>query len=204
MRQLWPMIPIIAISYAVMLAERGLWVGPYFADVHGLGPTDRGNAILAMAVAMAVGAMLYGPADRLFGTRKWVVVAGTVVTITLFAGLGLFPNASLATAIALIAALGTAGMTYAVLLAHVRSFLPEHLLGRGITLTNFLFFAGAVMLQPTSGMLVEGLRTAGSTPAEIYGTLHLAFAGLLAIALVVYLASRETDRGQSATPAQRR
>lgn len=204
MRALWSIVPIIAVSYAVMLAERGLWVGPYFADVHGLGPTDRGNAILAMAASMSVGALLYGPADRLFGTRKWVVVAGTAVTTALLASLGLWRDASLAGAIVLVAAIGAAGMTYAVLLAHVRSFLPEHLLGRGITLTNFLFFAGAVALQPASGVLVDGLRAAGAEPAAIYGTLHLAFAGLLLIALSVYLTSHEPNRGQSATQVQAR
>lgn len=198
-RQLWPMIPIVAISYAVMLAERGLWVGPYFSEVHGLGPTDRGNAILAMAAAMSIGALVYGPADRIFGTQKWVVVAGTAATIALFTVLGLWRDSSLATAIVLVAAIGAIGMTYAVLLAHIRSFLPEHLLGRGITLTNFLFFAGAVVLQPISGQIVDRLRASGVASSGIYGTLHLLFAGLLFVALAFYIFAREADRGQTAT-----
>lgn len=198
-RALWPIVPMVAISYAVMLAERGLWVGPYFSEVYGLAPTDRGNAILAMAAAMSIGALLYGPADRIFGTRKWVVVIGTAATMMLFALLGLWREAGLAPAVVLIAAIGAVGMTYAVLLAHVRSYLPEHLLGRGITLTNFMFFAGAVMLQPVSGWIVDSLRDRGLPAADVYGTLHLLFAGLLLTAVAIYAFSTETDRGQSAT-----
>ena len=199
-RALWPILPLVGVSYAVMLAERGLWVGPYFSNVHGLGPTERGNAILVMAAAMSIGALAYGPADRIFGTRKWVVVAGTAVTAALFAVLGLVPSMSLDTAVAVVALIGAAGMTYAVLLAHVRSFLPGHLLGRGITLVNFLFFAGAVILQPISGRLVDGLRATGHPPAEVFGILHLVFAVLLFLGLLIYLASHDADRGQSATP----
>lgn len=201
---LWPMIPLIFVCYAVMLAERGLWIGPYFSQVHNLAPTERGNAILAMAAAMAVGAILYGPADRLFGTRKWVVIVGTIVTAGLFAALGLQPAAPLSTALVLTTLVGATGMTYAVLLAHARSFLPESLLGRGITLINFLFFAGAVALQPLSGRIVDALRAAGRTPAEIFATLHWSFAGLLIAALLFYLGSKEDDRGQSATPSPAR
>jgi sugar phosphate permease len=199
-RALWPMVPLLLISYAVLLAERGLWVGPYFAQVHGLGPTERGNAILAMAAAMAVGALLYGPADRVFGTRKWVVATGTAVTAGLLAALGLLPGATLTTSVVLITLIGATGMTYAVLLAHVRNFLPDNLIGRGITLVNFLFFAGAAALQPLSGWAVDGMRAAGAAPPEVFAALHFGFAGLLTAALLVYLGAREDDRGQSATP----
>lgn len=197
---LWPMVPLIFVSYAVLLAERGLWVGPYFAEVHGLGPTDRGNAILAMAAAMSLGAIMYGPADRLFGTRKWIVVGGTAATAGLLGALGLLSDATLASSVALMTLIGAAGMTYAVLLAHARVFLPDYLIGRGITLVNFLFFAGAVVLQPLSGWVVDAMRSAGKAPAEIFATLHVGFAGLLIAALLVYLGAQEDDRGQSATP----
>ena len=75
-RSLWPLLPITAVSYAVVLAERGLWAGPFFSSVFGLEPVARGNALLVMAAAMSAGAMAYGPLDRLLGTRKWVVFGG--------------------------------------------------------------------------------------------------------------------------------
>jgi predicted MFS family arabinose efflux permease len=187
-RALWPLLPITAVSYAVVLAERGLWAGPFFSSVYGLDPVARGHALLVMAAAMSVGAMAYGPLDRLLGTRKWVVFTGVAVTAFCFALLAL-PGLPLWAAIALLALIGGFGMSYGVLMAHGRSFVPDHLLGRGITLLNVLFIGGAGVLQPLSGWLMTRLESA--PPAEAHATLHLIFAGLLVIGLVIYAFARD-------------
>jgi predicted MFS family arabinose efflux permease len=187
-RSLWPLLPITAVSYAVVLAERGLWAGPYFASVFGLDPVARGNALLVMAAAMSAGAMAYGPLDRLLGTRKWVVFGGVAVTALCFAALAL-PGLPLAAAIAVMGLLGGFGMTYGVLMAHGRSFVPDHLLGRGITLLNVLFIGGAGVLQPLSGALMK--RMGAAPPAEAHATLHLIFAGLLVASLAIYAFARD-------------
>jgi MFS family permease len=187
-RALWPLLPITAVSYAVVLAERGLWAGPYFSSVYGLDSVMRGHALLVMAAAMSAGAMAYGPLDRLFGTRKWVVFSGAAVTAFCFALLAL-PGLSLTSAIVLMGLIGGFGMTYGVLMAHGRSFVPDHLLGRGITLLNVLFIGGAGVLQPLSGWLMT--RMQDHPPAEAYATLHLIFAGLLVAGLVIYLFARD-------------
>jgi predicted MFS family arabinose efflux permease len=187
-RALWPLLPLTAVSYAVVLSERGLWAGPYFASVHALEPVARGHALLVMAAAMSAGAMIYGPLDRLLGTRKWVVATGSAVTAACFLALGLL-DLTLAPATIVMAALGAFGMTYGVLMAHGRSFIPDHLLGRGITLMNVLFIGGAGLLQPLSGALMTRLVT--TDPAAAYATLHVIFGGLLLAALAVYLLARE-------------
>jgi predicted MFS family arabinose efflux permease len=187
-RELWPLLPITAVSYAVVLAERGLWAGPYFSSVFGLEPVARGNALLVMAAAMSAGAMAYGPLDRLLGTRKWVVFGGAAVTALCFAALAL-PGLPLRTAIILMGLLGGFGMTYGVLMAHGRSFVPDHLLGRGITLLNVLFIGGAGVLQPLSGALMK--RLSDAPPEQAYATLHVIFAGLLAASLIVYVFARD-------------
>ena len=187
-RELWPLLPITAVSYAVVLAERGLWAGPYFSSVFGLEPVARGNALLVMAAAMSAGAMAYGPLDRLLGTRKWVVFGGVAITALCFAALAI-PGLSLTTAIVTMGLLGGFGMTYGVLMAHGRSFVPDHLLGRGITLLNVLFIGGAGVLQPLSGALMK--RLADTPPEQAYAMLHLIFAGLLGLSLTIYLFARD-------------
>ena len=187
-RELWPLLPITAVSYAVVLAERGLWAGPYFSSVFGLEPVARGNALLVMAAAMSAGAMAYGPLDRLLGTRKWVVFGGVAITALCFAALAI-PGLSLTTAIVTMGLLGGFGMTYGMLMAHGRSFVPDHLLGRGITLLNVLFIGGAGVLQPLSGALMK--RLADTPPEQAYAMLHLIFAGLLGLSLTIYLFARD-------------
>ncbi len=187
-RVLWPLLPLTAVSYAVVLSERGLWAGPYFASVHGLEPVARGNALLVMAAAMSAGAMIYGPLDGVLRTRKWIVFAGALVTALCFLTLGLF-DLPLTSAVAIMGLLGAFGMSYGVLMAHGRSFVPDHLLGRGITLLNVLFIGGAGLLQPLSGAIMKAMQ--GGDPAASYATLHLMFGGLVLAALAVYLFARD-------------
>lgn len=185
---IWPIMPLTAVSYSVILAERGLWAGPYFSEVYGLAPVARGNAILAMAAAMSLGALAYTPLDRWLGTRKWIVAAGAALTALGFLILGT-ASLSLTAATAIIAAIGFFGMSYGVLMAHGRAFFPDHLLGRGITGMNVLFIGGAGLMQPISGAYMNAMR--GGAPAEAYAHLHLGFGLILSLALAIYLFSRE-------------
>lgn len=187
-RVLWPLLPVTAVSYAVVLAERGLWAGPFFSSVYGLDPVMRGHALLVMAAAMSAGAIAYGPLDRLLKTRKWVVFGGVLATALCFLVLAT-ADLPLAGAIVLMGLIGVFGMTYGVLMAHGRSFVPDHLLGRGITLLNVLFIGGAGVLQPLSGALMTRLE--GSPPAAAYATLHLIFALLLFAGLAIYAFAKD-------------
>jgi len=195
LRPLWLLLPITAVSYSVILAERGLWAGPFFADVYGLGPAARGNALLAMAAAMSLGALGYGPLDRILGTRKWIVVGGSALTAACFLALGLF-DVSLAGAVALLAALGFFGLTYGVLMAHGRALFEDRLLGRGITTMNILFIGGAGILQPISGAYMKAMGAL--PPAQAYGRLHLTFGVLLLVALAIYVVSEEKPAAAAA------
>jgi len=186
-RALWPILPITAVSYAVIIAERGLWAGPYLSEVHGLAPVDRGNALLIMAFAMSIGAMAYGPLDTLI-KRKTIVSVGTALTALGFLVLGLGAP-GLTEAVVTLAIIGGAGLTYGVLMAHGRAFFPDALLGRGLTLMNILFIGGAGVVQPISGWMMTRLSTDNAT--ERYATLHTGFAIALIVTLVVYLFAKE-------------
>jgi MFS family permease len=187
-RELWPLLPLTAMGYAAVLSERGLWAGPYLTEVFGLTPVERGNGLLFMAAAMSAGAMIYGPLDRFLGTRKWIVATGSLVTALSFLALAL-PGLPLPGAVALLALLGAFGMTYGVLMAHGRAFVPDRLLGRGITLLNVLFLGGAGLLQPLSGAFMTAMRD--GLPAEAHARLHLAFGLAILAALAVYLLSHD-------------
>ncbi|KPL51864.1 hypothetical protein ABB55_06170 [Prosthecomicrobium hirschii] len=190
-RELWPMIPLALTSYPILAAVRGLWIGPYFAEVHGLGPLDRGNAVMVMGFAMILGSFVYGPLDRLFGTRKWVVAAGSAVTVAALALLALNPQVGVVGATIAFAVIGGFGMTYGVVMAHARAFLPEHVLGRGLSLMNACMIGGAGLLQPVSGALVGHFAAAGAAPAATFAILFGGFAVALTAALAVYLFARD-------------
>ena len=208
------LMPLTLVSYAVVIAERSLWIGPYFDKVHHLVLLERGNAVLAMAIAMALGALAYGPVERWCGGPKVPVVAGSLITATAFIALGLWPAPSVGVAVALLCVAGFAGLTYGTLMAHARLFFPPHLTGRGITFMNFLFIGGAGLGQTVSGPLVQYFgQSAGGGHIPDAGTafsaLHLAFGGALVLASLVYVmaparrsipAQKQPEAAQSGHP----
>jgi MFS family permease len=186
MRELWLLIPLVLVSYSVLIAVRSLWIAPFFGQVHSYDATARGNAALLMAAAMSAGALAYAPIERWTGSAKLTTLAGSIVSGLAFVALGLFGGGSAALALMLIALIGAADMTYGILMAHARAFFPAALLGRGVTLVNFVFIGGAGLLQALSGAFVEARAQAGASPSDTFGQLHLVFGVLLLAATAVY------------------
>ena len=195
-RRLWPIFPLALLCYAPVAGLRGLWAGPWLADLHGADTALVGRVTLAMAVAMIVGSTLYGPLDRWLDTRKRVALAGNGLVLGALVALAWRPDAPFALAVALLATIGVAGMSYGLLVAHGRAFVPPALMGRGVTLLNFFSIAGVGLLQLASAALVEGRADPAS--ASTYRLLFGTYAACLAFALALYLFARDappsTDR----------
>lgn len=187
LRPLWLLLPITFVSYAVVIATRSLWIAPFLGEVHGFDATARGNAALVMATAMALGALAYGPLERMVGSAKWTTLAGCVLTGLCYVALGLLGHADAVLAVALLAVIGAAGLSYGILMAHARHFFPAHLLGRGVTFMNFAFIGGAGVVQWLSGRFVQAALDGGTPPASVFGRLHLAFGLALLAASAVYV-----------------
>lgn len=190
LRVLWPLIPLTAINYAAAAGIRGLWAGPYLADVYGADALVIGQVTLFMALGMIGGSFLYGPLDTVLGTRKWVVAGGNVISLAALAFFALNPVTSVATATALLVIIGICGMGYGMLMAHARAFLPPHLTGRGVTLMNFFSIGGVALMQFSTGGIVTATAVPGE-PAAAYGPLFAFYAATLGLALAVYLFSRD-------------
>lgn len=197
-RYLWPIMPLTALNYAPATGIRGLWTGPYLADVYGADSILIGQVAMFMALAMVGGAFLYGPLDQIFRTRKWVAVTGNTVTVLVLVFLALNPMAGLTATTLLFIVIGLAGGSYGLLMAHARAFVPAHLTGRGVTLMNFFSIGGVGMMQFATG----GVVTAWSAPGEPtsgYVALFAFYALMVGLAVIVYLLSRDA-RPEPARP----
>ena len=95
--------------------------------------------------------------------------------------------------IALFCAIGFFGATYPVIMAHGRSFLPPHLIGRGVTMLNLFSIGGVGLLQFFSGRVYRGALPA-ETPTDPYVAVYLLFAICLTVGLTIYLFSRDSAR----------
>ncbi len=199
---LLPLLGIHTFAYASMATVLGLWAGPYLAHVHGMDGPTRGNVLLAMAAAQLVGILAFGPLDRIFDTRKWVIVPGGLCSIALLAVLALVPGLPTTAAVTLLI-LFTGVTSYAVVIvAHGRSFFPDHLLGRGVTTVNIAQVAGLTLLPVITGPIVGAFPAPGAVSPEIaYRAAFGAIAVLLAGGLTVYLV-KARDAKPSSTREQ--
>lgn len=189
---IWFIIPIQIVNYAPAAGLRGLWAGPYLEDVFGLTSNGIGLVTLVMAFAMIAGNFLYGPADRLFGTRKWVIFWGNALAALSLFGLWLFPDNSVVTTTLLLAAVGLFGASFPLIMAHARAFFPPHLAGAGVTLINLVGIGGVSVFQFASGPVYSAAKEGAASAAAPYQSLFLFFGLPLLVGLAIYLFS--TDR----------
>jgi len=186
---IWPILAMMVVCYMPIAGIRGLWVGPYFADVHGADQLGIGEVSLWIGLAMVAGNFAYGPLDRWLGTRKWVIFWGNALTLACLFGLWWFAAAPAAVAIALLVAAGFFGASFPMVIAHGRAFFPPHLMGRGVTLLNLFGIAPIGIAQILTGRIHAG--TEAVTPAAPYEAVFLFFALVTAVGLAVYLLSQD-------------
>ena len=193
-RALWLILPLVLVSYATPAGLRGFWAGPYFNEIFGMDTVAIGEATFWMALGMAVGPILYGPLDRLFRSKKVVTIAGSLLTGGFCAALAVYSGQDATLSIWLFGGVGLFGVVYPVVIAHGRGFFPPHLIGRGVTLLNFFSIGGVGVMQFVSG---EILTRSGGEPAQAFSALFWSYVAALALALVVYLFSREARPEES-------
>ncbi len=130
-RELWLIFPMICFGYAVSANVRGLWAGPYLEDMYNLDTIEIGRITLYMALSLVAGSFAYGPLDRIFNSRKRVVLGGYVILLRRSV-VGLDDTDKALWQVSLcFAAIGFFGSGYAVQMAHGKAFVPKHLTGRG-------------------------------------------------------------------------
>lgn len=175
--------------YAPVAGIRGLWTGPYLTDLFDADGLLIGKVTLWMAIAMIVGSIVYGPLDKLFNTRKWVVFGGNAIVLVILVFLSIQPVPGLIAVTTLFIVLGLCGTSYGVVMAHGRAFLPPHLVGRGVTLINACAIFGVSLMQFASGYIV-GAQHDPSSP-QSYQVLFGTYAAVLLAALLIYSRSKD-------------
>lgn len=151
---LWPMLPLMLTGYACLMTVRGLWAGPWLADQYLLTAGGRGQVLFALSLAMTLGMFLYGVLDRRGVSRKRLIMGGSLVTSAALILLAL-PQLPLWAAVATLVLTGLTGYTYALIVAHCRSFIPAQLMGRAVAFLTLTAFLGVGLLQAFSGWLMQ-------------------------------------------------
>ena len=189
MPALWPIMAMMLVNYAPAAGLRGLWAGPYMADVFAADVGVIGRVTFVMGAGMILGSFLFGPLERLFRSRKWVIFAGNVSGLLALIALMVMPDYSVAFGTAMLAIIGISGSSFPVIIAHAKAFFPAHLTGRGVTLMNLFGIGGAGIMQFASGPIYAVSQT--DTATDAYVVLFGVFATLIALGLLAYLWSQD-------------
>ncbi|MCK0125934.1 MFS transporter [Gelidibacter sp. F2691] len=191
MPALWAIFPIMFVNYTAAAGLRGSWAGPYLRDVYGLDTTGIGWVTMAIALAMVIGSFAYGPLDRVFGTRKWVIFFGNLIAVALVFLLWAAPDAGLWRVSLIMAAIGLFAASFPLIMAHARSFYPPHLVGRGVTLLNMFGIGGVGIFQYASASVFKSAQGPDVAVTAPYQAVFLFFAVPGLIGCLLYLLSQD-------------
>ncbi|MGO4908031.1 MFS transporter [Pseudorhodobacter sp. W20_MBD10_FR17] len=187
-RALWLILPVMAVNYLPTGALRGLWIGPYMADIYGMETAGIGRVTLAMGLGMVLGSFAYGPLDRILGTRKWLVFGGNAIVAAALVALWAMPAQGVFFAVAMLVMVGIFGASFPMVMAHGRAFFPPHLVGRGVTLLNLFGIGATGLAQVYTGHLKATAVSAEAGYVAIFG--FFAVAVILGLAVYVFAEDR--------------
>jgi predicted MFS family arabinose efflux permease len=190
-RRFWWLLPLQSVGYGAAASVSALWAGPYLAEVHGLDSVARGNILFLMGLGAIAGVLAYAPLDRLFNTRKQIVLAGSLASVVVLMVLALLAHPPLALVTTLFVLLMVLSGYIAVLMSHVRVLFPDHLVGRGLTVANMCSMGGVALMQMATGAILGQFDAVARADGEAYRTVFLFLAVVLALAVAAY--SRSDD-----------
>jgi len=181
-------------STPTFLLVVGLWGGPYLSHVYGFDLAGRGEILFIPALAQAAGAFFWGPLDRWFGDYRRPATISLAITFGSLALIAVWGRPPLPILIAALAALGFSTAIASLLMAHGRSLVAPHLLGRSITLLNIGSMGGGFLIQFLSGGLIELFPTQnGAYPVEAFQSVFGLQAIFVLIAAWAYWGSRDAS-----------
>jgi predicted MFS family arabinose efflux permease len=188
--------PILAMNfcnYACTFTVQGLWGGAFLREAHGMTPIEAGNVLLAAVITYQLGIVSFGPLDRVLDTRKWIAIAGTMVTISMLATLALASRPPVWVPIGAIVAIGFFSASSTMVMTHGRGIFPDRLIGRGIATINTAVMLGVACMQTLSGVIVGGFEPLadGARSETAYRALFGVLTVVLITAVVIYSRSQD-------------
>lgn len=191
----WPVFALQLASYSSFVVVVGLWGGPYLTHIYGYSLTDRGNMLFVAVVAQIVGAVVWGPTDRLFNSYKIPVLTGhllTAVALALAAIVGVFKPLAL---VLWFIAIGLFPAVVTVLIAHGKSLFPAQIVGRGMTLMNIGTMGGVFVCQTITGFIIDLFPPAsGGYALDAYRAVFAFQAAFILLGCLIYFFSYDPRR----------
>ncbi len=190
----WRLAPLAFASYGALITVQGLWGGPYLMHTYGLSKAASSTILLAIPIGVICGSPLWGHwSDRLV-RRKLPILLGQGAMLLVFSSLAVdmqLPRWGLLLQFWL---LGVTGASSFILYAQVKETFPLFIVGTALTALNFFVVMGAAVFQHMMGIIMDNWQPSitGILPFAAYQWGFGISAILLALALIIYMSSRDT------------
>jgi sugar phosphate permease len=188
-------------SFSIFFSFGGLWGGPYLMQIYGLSKAEAGNILGMLALAMIVGSPVFGwLSDRVFRSRKKVLILASVVTLGLTVPLAFFTAAMNRPVLYVLCFLFGLFNSAVVIVAFTaaKELFPVEIAGTSVGLANFFPFLGGAVAPPIVGAILEAQeKTAAGYSAQAYSRAFLLYFIFAFIALVVSCFITETLKPDS-------
>jgi len=187
-RNYWIISLASFVRYGTFAAFQALWAGPYLMEAMGYSAVKTGNLILLMTVAIIAGSPFWGAlSDRVFKTRKWVIVfcLGGLAAVALV--LMLIPtDAGLAVVALLFFAFGFFSSAGMLMYPHIKELMPVEMAGAAMTGINFFNMMGPAIFIQGLGIMMQALHPGASRGPAAFHTAFLVCMVSLVVASAIY------------------
>jgi sugar phosphate permease len=183
------------VRYGVLAAFQALWAGPFLMEVMGYSALTTGNLILLLNFGMILGAPCWGTlSDRLFRTRKGVVIAGLISIALTIVILTVIPaGIHLAVLALLFFCFGFFNASGLMMYPHIKEMMPLEMAGVAMTGVNFFNMIGpAVFLQGLGSLMQALYPDASRGPQAFDAAFILCFICLLLVSALYLLTSENS------------
>ena len=179
--------------YGIFAAFQALWAGPYLMEVMGYSALTTGNLILLLNVGMILGAPCWGTlSDRLFNTRKWIIIAGTIAIVLTIVILALIPSGTALSVVSLLLfGFGFFNATGLLMYPHIKELMPLEMSGAAMTGINFFTMIGPAVFLQGLGILMQTLYPEASLGPEAFNAAFMVCIISLLLVLVSYFFTGE-------------
>ena len=138
----------------------------------------------------------YGFLERKPCSRKRAIAGGSAASAAILLVLALLPDLGPWPAVGLLVAFAATSAHVMLNHAHARAVLPDHLVGRGLTLQNVAVFFGVAAMQSATGFIVGRFTEVGEAAPEIaYRSVFGFLALMIVVSLALYLPVRDVEAG---------
>lgn len=183
------------VRYGTYASFQALWAGPFLREAMGYSAVKAGNLILLMTMGMIIGSPSWGAiSDRIFKTRKWIIV----FCLVCLAGVALVlmsipPDTDPIVIAILFFAFGFFSAGGLLMYPHIKDQMPKEMAGAAMTGVNFFNMMGPAVFLQGLGILMQALYPEASRgPAAFDASFFVCTLALL-IAAGIYSFTKEKN-----------